>query len=765
MFERILKLDRIQFSEGSLAFQTGSGVLVYVLLLVLLIAGLFLLYRSTAHYTRTRDRVVSFGLRAAALLLLFVPLFEPVLVVPDVVPDENFVAVVVDASESMNVPDARSHGSRIEEVGHLLHERGLLDAIDEHFKVRHYVFGEDAQRIDRTGRVVADRHETNLSAALERVLNDFRGLPLTGAVVLTDGADNSSGLPLEQAEAFRDRDIALHVVGVGRDRAENERELLQATVTRGVELSTGAEIDVRVRSWRSEPEPVAMDLYHGSEIVYTARHRLKGHGKVDYFTIYYEPSSPEPREYTLRLAGAPDEVNLANNEIPLLIVPRRDTLRVLFIEGHPRRDFKFIKRALEDDQAVHVSSILRTGTGKFYRQGIVRSDELAGGFPASEEELFGFRAVLLGDLEAAHFTPAQLEMMERFVRIRGGGLAMLGGKASFAEGAYWSNPVSDLLPVSIDPARRSIVPVAFSEGASTPGERGFSFEPTDEGLQNSILRLAADPADNRDQWLALPRLTSINHLGRVKPGATVLAEKVGEGVGDAEPLLVVQRYGKGRSAALATASTWRWQMLADSDDRRHARFWRQFVRWLGASAPGRIEIALDSERISPGAEVGARVNLYERSFRPETAAEVHATLTDDTGRVHEVAFRENLGEPGVYSATLLPVSEGLHVAEVAAEFSDGTVVRADHTFLVRPSRQEYYDAVLNRDLLQQIARTAGGVYYDVEHADDIPANLRGRRSSTSVYRAEYIWDMPLLFLLVVSLLVGEWAWRRRRHLS
>ncbi len=763
MVETLFKFDRINFAEGSVGFQS----IAWIVLVAVLLAALVLLYRTTDRFARPRDRAVSFGLRAAALALLCLPLLEPVLITPDVVPDENFVAVVVDASESMNVPDGRGGAARMEEVRRVLGD--VVPEIESHFKVRYYAFGEEAQRTDSVG--AASEHGTNLSRALDRVLSDFRGLPLAGVVMLTDGADNSRDVPLNHAEALRDRDAPLHIVGFGQETADGERELLEAVVVEGVDETTGSEIDVTVRSWRSEPEPVEVGLYLGNNLVRSERRILKGDGKVDRFTLFYETAAQAAGEYSVRIEAASGEINTVNNEENVLIEPRQDTLRVLFIEGHPRRDFKFIKRALEDDPAVHFTSILRTGTGKYYRQGIRRADELSGGFPSSEEELFGFDAVLFGDVEASHFSLDQLAMIERFVRLRGGGFAMLGGGSAFAEGAYWDNPIADLLPVTIDPSRRTALPRRFADPQKPLEEQGFRFQPTAAGLGSPVLRLAADPSENRSMWTQMPGLTSINLLGRVKPGAAVLAEKPDDEFGGTEPLLVVQRYGKGRSAALATASTWRWQMLLEADDERHARFWRQFARWLAASAPSKVNVSIDRNRFAPGDEVTARVNVFDERYRPVPEAEFTATLTDPLGTASEVVFRADLGEAGSYTSTILPASEGVYTIDVSAATGAafgtafGTAIGADRqSFLVRPSRREYYDAVLKRPSLERLAEAAGGFYYAPDDAGAIAPNLRGRRTSTSIYTIDYLWDMPFLFGLVLLLLSAEWIFRRRKGL-
>ncbi len=760
MFEKLFKFDPVNYSEGSVRLLETSGPILFVIVLVAGLVGLMIVYRRTDRFASRSEAATSFALRSVILLLLALPLLEPILAMPDVVPDENFVAVLVDASASMNIQDADDERTRLEVAGDLL-GRGpasLVPALEEYFKVRFYTFGGEARRVDSALVADAGEHETNITVALERVIDDFRGLPLAGVVMLTDGGDNSTGVPLNGAEVLGGQGIPLHIIGIGNSEASSDREVLEAVATRGVEVSTAAEIDVKARSWQDEKGPVEVQLLRGGEIVHSERVELKGEGRIDQFTLTYEPRGTEAAEYLLRIEEAPGERNTQNNTSHVLIDPRADTLRVLYIDGHPRREYKFTRRALVDDAVVDIASILRTGTGKFYRQGVRRADELAGGFPADEPELFAYDALLLGDVEASQFSIEQLNMIERFVRVRGGGFAMLGGRLSFAEGGYWDNPIADLLPVQLDPNRRSILAPEISEGE----EEGFLFRPTGAGLESPILRLASSLDVSRALWEEMPRLMSINYAGAVKPGASVLAEMRD---GDtSEPILVVQRYGRGRTAALMTASTWRWQMLLDAEDQRHERFWRQFVRWLGASAPRSVNLQLEKGRYAPGEEVRLRAEVYDDAFRPIDQADVRVRVTGPGGSEREVGLRPDLGQPGIYNAVIASTDEGLHHIEAEAVFGGESLGTRSQSFLVRPSNKEYTDAVLKRSLLEHLAETSGGRYYEPSDAQAVAENVRSRRTSSSIFRVEYLWDMPFMFAMALLLWSGEWMWRRSKGL-
>ncbi len=776
MFEWLFKFSRLNFSEGEIGFQVTPANLWFALFIVAALAlGFIFIYSLATIYGSKKDKALSLGLRIPVLLLLALPLLEPVLITPDVVPDENFVAVLVDESASMSIPDG-SNGTRFDDLRQILFDSDtpLSESLSANFKIRYYNFSDQTSRFtpvplspgapEPLSPRTPDSPSTNLNQALERVVSDFRGLPLAGVVLLTDGGDNSDELAQNAAQNLKQENIPLHIVGLGQESFQQERELLTVTSSKAVEENTGAEIDLKVRSWMTETEPVKFNVFQGEQLVHSELKNLKGGGKIDQFSFFYEPQNVGVQNYRVEIETAAQEINKVNNSEDVLIDTRKDTIRVLYFEGNLRKDFKFIKRALEDDQVIEFASVSRTGTGKVYRQGIESSEQLSGGFPLTEAALHRYKAVILGDIEASSFSLEQLRLLENFVRVRGGGLLMLGGRVSLAEGDYWNTPIADLLPIEIDPGRRTIVPPRFSDPRSTDENQGFVFQPTAVGLENPILKFSPDTQINRSRWSSMPRLTSINYLGSPKPGALVLAEKPEDKYGPSEPLLAIQRYGKGRSAILATASTWRWQMQLPADDARHARFWRQLVRWLSASTPDRVNLDLDSRIYAPGEEVNLSVDLFSDTFKAIDGGDVSALLTKPDGSIERIDFQAELTEDGKYSKDILPQVNGLYKLSVVASKDGQTLLSTDQHFQIRPSNREYFDATLKRDYLESLAQTAGGFYYSADQVSNIPTNLSQRKTSTSIFTWEYLWDMPFLFGIILLLLSIEWISRRRKGL-
>jgi len=766
LFKFLFKFRSLQYGEGEITFYSGNYFYFFLFLLVILIVGFYLIYKFTKMYPSRRTFVVSLFLRSLAAIVLFLPLLEPVLLVPDVLPKENFLVVLADKSASMSIDDGYFGKMRDDDVNAILYnnENAIIPDLDESYKIRYYSFGANPERVDSLSNQLADESSTHIYDALKQVIADFKGLPLSGIVLFSDGNDNSLKDQYDILNELRGLNIPLHVVGLGNEIFDQERELLDIATNKSIEEGAGAEIDVQVRSWMKETDPVTFKIFKGDQQVFSESHYLKGDGKIDYFTFFYEPVENDAVEYSLSVQGSNNEVNNDNNSLNMLIDSQKDTMRVLYFEGQLRNDFKFIKRALERDPVIQFTSVSRTSKDKFYRQNINNQQELSGGFPNSEEELYKFKAIIFGDVESSFFTYKQLNMIEKFVRLRGGGFLMLGGSNSFSESDYWNSPLADILPIEIDLFRNmeSFVKITYD---NIPEEtKGFKFVPTREGLTNPILKLASERNSNRAIWNEMPVLTSINYFGEVKPGAQVLAKKMKDDLGDEEPLLVVQRYGKGRSAVLGTSSTWRWKLLVDAQNNRHERFWRQMARWLVTSALDNVSIDIEDNVVELDKKVPVRVSIFDDDFTPIEHAQVNGILTDPLGQSREIILYPELSQEGEFSGNFIPKYQGVYKFQVNVQNAGKFIGSNEQSILVRPSKREFYDATLKRKFLQELASQSGGFYYNPSLATDIPLNLKTRKTDSTVMRTEYIWDMPFIFLVVIILLSIEWFYRRRKGL-
>jgi uncharacterized membrane protein len=428
---------------------------------------------------------------------------------------------------------------------------------------------------------------------------------------------------------------------------------------------------------------------------------------------------------------------------------------ILYYEGEPRPEFAFLRRAVRDDRQLRLVGLQRTAENKYLRLGVKDSLDLVAGFPRTRDELFRYRAVVLGSVEASAFTVDQLRMLAEFVSRRGGGMLALGGRRAFVEGGYPGTPLDEVLPVRLD------VP----PGAA--GLRELKVAVTPAGMTHPAIRLADDDAASARRWDSLPPVTSVNRIGEPRPGATVLLAGTDTAGRGTQPVLVYQRYGRGRSAALTIQDAWLWRMHADVplEDTRHQTAMRQLLRWLTADVPERAEFLALTSQVGRGEPIAFDVEVHDAGWQPVNGASVTARLTAPSGTVREVTLDLVPGTDGLYRGAA-PARESGEYAIEAVAVSGGDTLTVEPAFArVGDVGREYFGAEMRAGVLRRIAAETGGRSYLPATVSSLPRDVVYTERGITRTEQLDLWDMPIVFLLLVVLLSAEWGLRRRWGLA
>ena len=301
---------------------------------------------------------------------------------------------------------------------------------------------------------------------------------------------------------------------------------------------------------------------------------------------------------------------------------------MLYVSGRPNWEYKFLRRALAADDEVKLTALIRIAkrepkfqwrgrageeSNPLFRgfgnqsseealrydkpvlipMGVMEKTELAGGFPTTAEDLFGtYRCVILDDVEAEFFTRAQLDLLERFVSMRGGSLLMLGGSECYQPGGWSHTPVARMLPVYLD---------GVAAGAPVEDAR---FKLTREGWLEPWIRLRSGEPEEEARQKGMAAFYSVNPVAGIKPGASVLATVIDPKRGEL-PAWVTQRYGTGRAAAVTVGDLWRWALLNPESHADFDKAWRQLLRHLVVDVPDRTEIQAVADAECARAHQGA----------------------------------------------------------------------------------------------------------------------------------------------------------------
>jgi hypothetical protein len=348
-------------------------------------------------------------------------------------------------------------------------------------------------------------------------------------------------------------------------------------------------------------------------------------------------------------------------------------------------------------------------------------------------------------------------MISDFVSQRGGGFLMLGGKNSLGQGGYVNTPIEDMLPVQLGQTTRGIPEL---------NELEYRVRLTSYGSQHPITRLSLSADDNRKRWDAAPALVGFNPTAGPKPGATVLAQgSTPDTKGQSPVILAFQRFGKGKSIAFMTATTWRWKMGQEHSNNFHELFWKQMLRWLVSDAPDPVNAETEKNSYSPDEPVWIRAQANDPSFLPLNNAQMHVQVKTPSGEMSSVPLSWDVEKDGTYSGSFKPEEEGIY--EISSEAFQGSksLGTAKSNFRIAPSNEEFHNAAMNADLLRRLSAETGGRYYSPKDTRTLPEDISYVDTGSSRLEEKDLWDMPFLFMLLVGLISIEWILRKRKGLA
>ncbi|MGH7668818.1 MAG: hypothetical protein ACRENQ_04935 [Gemmatimonadaceae bacterium] len=770
LFAFLFKYRPSVFHQGDLAFGAPVSVIVLAAMGLVVVAVAGLTYGRVRGRSSRRDRWVLAMLRVAALAVLVACLFRPMLLLSEAVPQRNFVGVLIDDSRSMQIAD-RGGKERADFVRTQVAapHAPLLDALRSRFQVRLFRFGATTQRLDSARGLAYDERETRLGDGIESARRELESVPLSGLVVLTDGADNANTPLADELLRLRAQQVPVFTVGLGAPQFDHDIEITRVETPHAVlqHSTLMAAVLVRQRGYAGKTVPLIIE--DAGQIIARTEVTLPADGDVAPITVHALMDHAGPRTLTFRIPAQPGEQVAQNNTGTALVEVQAARQKILYVEGEPRYEVRFIRAAVEADSSLQLVVLQRTAANKFLRLNVDGPTELAGGFPTTRAELFRYKAVILGSIEASFFSRDQMQMLADFVNVRGGGLLFLGGRRAFAEGGYSGTPLADVMPVVI-------------AGPAVPDSVGFladlQVKLTPTGMTDAITQLGGADSLSAKRWSTLPIVTSVNHIRGVKPGAVTLVEGVvpaggragsaGEKLsGYTQPVLTFQHYGRGVAYALPVQDTWQWQMDPSMPvgDPTFSTFWRQLLRQLTTGIPGRVTVTVAADQVNPGTPVQLQAEVVDSAYLAANDAQVVAHVTEPSGATRTVPFEWTVNQDGVYRATFTPDEQGLLRIQVEAT-RGGANPAFDSTFVrVADLNTEFVNAEMRADLLQRVATETGGKFYTPANVSTLPQDLAMTRRGVTVVNQMDLWDMPINFLLLIGLVSAEWVYRRARGLA
>jgi len=716
-------------------------------------------YRRVRGKSTPRDRVVLTAVRTGIVALAGFALLRPALLVSIAVPQKNTVAILIDDSRSMRITDVDGR-ARADVAQRLFGTRDsvLARALADRFQLRYFSFSSGSEPMPDARGMTFAGGRTHLGAALDRARQELSTVPLAGLVVITDGADNSASALAEPLLALKARGLPVYTIGVGAPRFERDIEITRVEVPHSALRGTALVANVVVAQRGFAGQKVQLLAEDAGRIVASQEVTLRGDGEESPVRMRVVTQETGPRQLRFRIARKDGELIAENNAREALVTVTDRAEKVLYVEGEPRFELKFVRRAVREDENLRLVALQRTAENKFLRLGVEDSLELVAGFPRTREELFTYRAVILGSVEAAFFTLEQMRMLADFVGERGGGLLLLGGRRAFAEGGYADTPLADVMPVEVTRSDEN-------------GKEYFAelhISPTPAGAMHPATQLGASEQASLERWKTMPALTTVNRIGRAKPGATalLLGQAISGSGGERQIVLAHQRYGRGKAIAFPVQDSWVWQMHAtiEVDDATHETFWRQMLRWLVSDVPERVTMTAP-DHVAPGEVVAVRAQVNNESFLAVNGAAVSASVLGPNGEPLDVPFEWMVDKDGEYRGSFTANEPGLYRVRVNARLGDIVITGGEDYVVAHDIQQEMFGAAQRPALLERVARETGGRYYTPQTAEALARDMMYTSSGTTVTEQLDLWDTPVMFVALLGLIAAEWLLRRKRGLA
>ena len=744
MFEALFTHPLWAYRTGTFAFASQWPLW---LLIALIAAGIALIavtlwrrHRTASHRLSTGQLVLLGSLQAIFVTAILCLLWRPVLNVERVRDRENVLAVVLDASQSMAYGEQQS---RLQQAVAAL-QGEPLDAMKNVFDVQLYSFANEAQPIATLESVPPPGTQTRIGDSLIQVLQTASSAPLAGVVLLSDGAENGDSLSEERLTEIASYGVPIHTVGLGPETNPTDLEIERVDIASAV--PAGATVAAQVGIRHDGASKTRLRVYDRDKLVVARELSLPAEGTTT--TVSFEVPAGEPGTHELRFALDPieGEGNVINNERSHVMDVAAGKRSILYVEGEPRWEYKFLRRATDGDRSLRLVSLVRTTPNKHFRQGVISATELMDGFPSSAADLFAYDAVIIGSYESTTLNQEQHRLLKDFVDKRGGSLLMLAARKGLSAGGWYNTPIAQTLPTHLP-----------SKGSSLYVQRAGKAQPTSYGADYAVTRLDVDPRRNAEAWKTLPALADYQELGRAKPGAIVLLEAVGESA--REPLLVWQRYGRGATYLLGTSSTMRWQMQLPPEDQRHEMFWRQFLHALADTTPRRATLTSERTVYNDERSMTLEAELYDEQFEPVSDAEVELLIAPEREPPFTQVMRASGNGDGRYVASIDAPSTGLYRIDMNAK-RQGVPVGSATTHVRRTDGVvEHFATRQNRPVLERLAAMTSGRYWSLDSLKELAAAIPFSKAGIVERQTLDLWNLPIVFLVLLALKLGEWLLR------
>jgi hypothetical protein len=591
---------------------------------------------------------------------------------------------------------------------------------------------------------------TRIGYAIQHVLKEAAGRPVAGIVVFSDG-ESTGGITLgEVAQACRTANAPVFTVPTGAAAKARDVSIVDVSTSGQVTVGDTAKVGVVLESQGYDGQVVKVIVRDGDKVLDTKEITLRS-AEQQQVELTFTAEESGPRYLVMEVPPFADEDHKTNNTDVALLRVSDEKTKVLYVEGPPRWDFRFLKNAMRRDTGL---------TGRDGKQPDIVLEtewrrkpeaERAKALPQTLEELAAYHTIILGDVSPKLLTPEFLKLLDRAVREKGVGLLIEVGPQAMPH--EYDGTLLGLLPVLID---------RKAAGVYAPPAKPFKMDLTPDGVSHEAMQMYDEPGRNQSAWAEMLPYQWCVAAVRASPAATVLATNpnVVNNYGKL-PLIAWQPVGKGRVMLVGTDSTWLWRQ--NVADRLFYKFWGQSIRFVARTEDAgkkKSWIEIKPVQAQPGDDATVELRAYTDTGAPIEQPSLPVTITG----------------PGTQITLTLdadPSTKGRFIGKYRVpavgdyRFQFGGAAEARLRVLTSPEEMRYPN--VNRSALKALADTTGGELVeltDPEWFQKMATKLKGEPKVTKRPPTEAtVWDNWMVLAVLVFVYCLDVGMRRLGGLS
>jgi len=691
------------------------------------------------------------ALRVFFLALLAWCLFQPGRRDTQTLKQKPRFVVLLDTSQSMLMTPPKPQATNRWAVVAQTLQQPWVAALAAGCDLDCYAFNTDVGRkltIAEARQLRPDGNATLLRDALKSIVSRYNGVEVAGGLLLSDGLDTREVYSDWAAEA---RPFPLHTLALEPEAVWEEEpdvRLDSLNTPRRVTVGWQTELKALISGQGTGSQAIPVQLFKDDVLQQELQTQLPAGGGSREVVFHLEHPVAGLKTYRVCVPPLPKETRTNDNELAVGVQVVDAKNRLLYVEGPPRWESKYLTRVLRANKQITPVIFLRGAQGRFMTfgvQGIMSPD-------MQEAQLALFKMIILGNMDAEELTEARARNLVRFVET-GGSLVLLGGSKAWSENGFAKT------------ALRKLLPAKQYGGKATAGE--FAILLTDAGRAHPAF--AGDP----EFWAQMPPVLDVFPNVQPAPGARVLVAV--RAAAATYPLILSQQYGQGKVVAIFTDSLWKWQLSPDAlKHNPYERFWDQLIAWLSPKeeqgAEQELETFVDREQLFVGEELEISARWTAAQPPPADVA-IGAELAGPDKRTLRYAMTRQSAQTTegrtlpLFTCKFKAEQPGLYTVAAAGEVAGRRAASDPVSFAVKPFTPESVPRPANVPVLQAIARSSGGQFFATPDAlNEYLAALQVKRLEQEISEFHSLWQRAIVIGSLIALLAAEWICRKLKFM-